>query len=237
VTKNTPFFANYGFHPSFDPQTPSFSTIPRAELYVKELAELSADLSLQIEAAKKSYQEYANRTRMLGPNFTVGDLVWLSSKNVKTNRPCKKLDAKRLGPFPIQEKYSDTVYKLQLPATLAIHPVFHVSLLEPHQTNDIPGRKQPPPPPVITENGEEEFEVQQIVDSKFERGVLKYLIDWVGYGPEEISWQPASHVSAPECVADFHHRYPEKPGPLKQTSSKPSSKPPKRRRSSRVRGG
>jgi hypothetical protein len=54
----------------------------------------------------------------------------LSSKNIKTLRPKKKLDDKYLGPFTITKAYSPLVYKLKLPSTMQAHPVFHISLLE-----------------------------------------------------------------------------------------------------------
>lgn len=99
------------------------------------------------------------------PDFKVGDMVWLNSKNVKTNHPTKKLDYKKLGPFKILEQVNNCSFHLDLPHDVKIHPVFHVSLLECYVADQIPGRTQPPPPPVIIQ-GEEEFEVKEIVDSQ-----------------------------------------------------------------------
>ena len=70
---------------------------------------------------------------------------------------------------------SEVNYKLELPHTMRIHPVFHVSLLTRHQPDLIPGRSQPPPPPVIID-GDEEYEVEEILDSKVEWRQLKYLV-------------------------------------------------------------
>ncbi|MBW0525120.1 hypothetical protein O181_064835 [Austropuccinia psidii MF-1] len=61
-----------------------------------------------------------------------------------------------------------------LPPQASIHPVFHISLLEPVKTSTIPNQHQEPPPPIIIE--EEEWEVSQILDSKLKRRKLWYLV-------------------------------------------------------------
>ena len=51
--------------------------------------------------------------------------------------------------------------KLDLPHSMKLHPVFHVSLLEPYVDNKIPGRSQSPPPPMEI-NGENEWIVKEV---------------------------------------------------------------------------
>ena len=52
-------------------------------------------------------------------------------KNITTKRPNDKLDFKKLGLFVISKKISENNYKLSLPKTMCIHPIFHIFLLEP----------------------------------------------------------------------------------------------------------
>jgi len=101
----------------------------------------------------------------------------------------------------------------------AIHPAFHVSQLEPFTPNTIPNRIQPPPLPVIID-GEPEFEISKILDSKIDKCCrackLLYLVCWEGYEgtDEETSWILASELRhALDLLADFHASYPLKPGP------------------------
>ncbi|MBW0576353.1 hypothetical protein O181_116068 [Austropuccinia psidii MF-1] len=102
-------------------------------------------------------------------------MVWLSSKNIESTIPTKKLSERWLGPFPMLKKVSIHAYHLKLPSQwTSIHPVFHISLLEPVKTSTIPNRNQEPPPPIIIEE-EDEWEVSQILDSKLKRGKLWYL--------------------------------------------------------------
>ena len=55
------------------------------------------------------------------------------ARNIQTKRNCcDKLDVKKLGPFPIEQKLNNNAYDLELPTTYRIHNVLHVSLLSPY---------------------------------------------------------------------------------------------------------
>jgi len=102
----------------------------------------------------------------------------------------------------------------------AVHPIFHVSMLEPSIPNTIPDRVQTPPPPVMVD-GEPEYEISEILDSKLDNRQclckLLYLVKWSGYEgtDDETSWLLATELgNAPELINHFHHQYPHKPGPL-----------------------
>ena len=131
--------------------------------------------------------------------------------------PSKKLDYQHLGPFPIVEMVSLHVARLRLLLALQrIHPVFHVSLLQPASPSSIPNRMNKPPPPLEL-NDSNEYEVQRILDSKVDlhrkgSGLL-YLVEWLGFDDtaESTSWEPAKNVqSAPDLVRAFHRAYPDK---------------------------
>ena len=69
-------------------------------------------------------------------------------------------------------------------------------------------------PAVLTPDGEEEYEVERILVSRMMRRKLEYYVTWKGYGAEENSWEPKTHLAnAPEKVAEFHRLHPEAPGP------------------------
>ncbi|KAF8759770.1 reverse transcriptase [Rhizoctonia solani] len=71
---------------------------------------------------------------------------------------------------------------------MKIHDVFYVGLLS--KVHESPNQPLPERPPPETIEGEEEYEVEQIIDSKKQRGKWFYLIKWKGYGPEDNSWEP-----------------------------------------------
>ncbi|XP_077113871.1 chromobox protein homolog 5-like [Ranitomeya variabilis] len=74
------------------------------------------------------------------------------------------------------------------------------------------GRVVPHPQPVVID-GQEQFVVEEIVDSRIRRNRLQYLIRWQGYPPEEDSWEPVENINAQQKIYRFHQRFPEKPGP------------------------
>ena len=91
---------------------------------------------------------------------------------------------------------------------MRIHPVFHVSLLEPWVPSSMLGRVVPHPPPLELID-DPEFEVEAILDSKIMRNKLYYLVDWLGYSPSHRTWEPIENLNnAPELVTEFHQHYP-----------------------------
>jgi hypothetical protein len=170
-----------------------------------------------MKAAQARYEDQANKTRRPARRFTEGQSVWLDARNIKTLRPQKKLDWKNLGPFRIRKVVSPYAYELELPPVMRIHPVFHVSLLKPAVQDPLPSQRPEPPPPVEVD-GLEEWEVEEVIDSRYDRRGrggrprLKYTVKWVGYDePTEI---PADYLeNAQEAIRTFHRRYPHKPGP------------------------
>jgi hypothetical protein len=70
------------------------------------------------------------------------------------------------GPFRILKSVGKRAYKLALPSSMKIHPVFHVSLLHPAADDPFPGQNHEEQPPPITIDGEDEYEVEEILDSR-----------------------------------------------------------------------
>jgi Chromo (CHRromatin Organisation MOdifier) domain len=93
---------------------------------------------------------------------------------------------------------------------MKIHSVFHVSLLEPYIPNTLPSRRnQTPPPTIVNQDGQEEYEVAKILDSRTRRRRLQYFDDWVGYDASERSWVSASDFyNDNSLVIDFEKIWP-----------------------------
>ncbi|XP_073485045.1 protein FAM200C-like [Aquarana catesbeiana] len=109
------------------------------------------------EYNKKMYDRKKRGELMLEP----GSQVWLSTVNLKMTCPSRKLGPKFIGPFSVKRKINDVTYELDLPNTLKVHPVFHVSLLKPVTPNSFLGRNTGPPEPIIINNEEEERDGSQ----------------------------------------------------------------------------
>ena len=90
-----------------------------------------------------------------------------------------------------------------------IHPIFHVSLLEPHVANTFLGRNVAPP---LHVDGLPQSEVHKILDSNFRRRKPHNFVDWVGYTVSERSWEPAINLLNAKLAIDaFHLEFPLKP--------------------------
>ena len=147
-------------------------------------------------------------------------------------RPSKKLSEKYLGPYEIIAQPGSQSFTLHLPETMkAIHPVFHISMLELATPNTFQQRFEPLPAPMIVD-GEPEYEISKIVDSKIDcwrACKLLYKVIWLGYEDtdNDSEWLPATELEhAKELVNDFHLKYPAKLEPLQpwyhySTSSTP----------------
>ncbi len=111
---------------------------------------------------KTQYDKRKHPTR----NLQVGECVWLDSTNLNLPRPKNKLDDKRVGPFEIVEKTGASAYKLKLPPHWKIHPRFNKKLLTPYVPPAFPNQELPPPPLLDLINDEEEFEIEEVLNSR-----------------------------------------------------------------------
>jgi hypothetical protein len=83
------------------------------------------------------------------------------------------------GPYEILEQIGHS-FKLKLSASMKIHPVFHAKKLWKDAGNPLPGQANLEPAPLELEDGNEEYEVQEVLAVKLVRGKLKYRIQWKG---------------------------------------------------------
>ena len=206
----SPFEALFGEKLSWEDAVREEKTtdIPAARKRALNLAAMRKLLEKRLTKAVAAQAKHYN-SKHKPRKYNVGDLVYLNSRNIESTRPSKKLDWKFYGPYKVIEPVGKQAYKLNLPQTMKIHNVFHVSLLEPcdgaHEGN------VPPPPPINVE-GEDEYEVEEILDSRSHYGKLQYFVKWMGYPHSENQWLSEEDVAGSKDLVDLFHRlYPEKP--------------------------
>jgi len=145
----SPFYANYGFHPTaMDPATTE-PLNPTSMAYAHWMRTVHDASRKGLEEAQERMRRYTDPRQKPPPAYQVGDLVMLSGGNIKTRHPSKKLDHKNHGPFQIENIVSPLAVRLTLPRKWKIHNVFHVSLLEPYRTSE--HRVPPDPSKVLRE--------------------------------------------------------------------------------------
>jgi transposase InsO family protein len=212
TTGFTPFYLNYGINPHTPLSlvadvAPEISNPTASELHAQwRLALEQAQVSMRL--AQDTQAAYADIKRSKSPSYALGAKVMLNTAHINfKHAPSDKLTPRFIGPFKIKSQVSALAYKLDLPRSMKIHPVFHVSLLKPYHEDPI-NPAPIPPLPVIASDDEEEYEVEQILAKRTGRAnKVYYLVRYKGYGPEEDEYLPLSHLKhCKELIADFESK-------------------------------
>ena len=137
TTGLSPFYANKGYHLNLFIHPERDVASIRAQDYAVDLNELHRQLRSHISDMQKQYSASANKCQTLPLDFKIGDKVFVKSDNIRTTQPSKKFTEKFLGPFEILAQVGSVSFTLRLPDSMrSIHPIFHVSMLEPSTPNE-----------------------------------------------------------------------------------------------------
>jgi hypothetical protein len=183
----TSFKLMNGIAPIAVPTAFEHTKFPIVEERIKQLQK---DREEALAAHELARRRMAERRKDKFQPFTVGQKVWLDTRNLKT-RYHKKMAPKREGPFEIEEKLGPLTYRLKLPATWRIHNVFHAVLLMPYTETEIHGPNFTRPPPDI-DNDEERWEIETILNHRKRGRGYQYYVKWKGYDITEATWEPAT---------------------------------------------
>ena len=143
--------------------------VPEARKKAIDLAAMRGKLEAQVKKTVEQQAKYYN-AKHKPQSYKIGDMVYLNSKNINLMRPSKKLNYKYYGPYEVELPIKKQVYCLWLSPSIKIHNVFHVSLLEPYNVQS--GSALLPLLPIIVNEGEKEYEVEEILDSQLHYGKL-----------------------------------------------------------------
>jgi len=180
-----------------------------AEKFVEKMKEIQEEAKAALGKAQENMRKYADRKRLDVEEYKVGDLVMLSTKDLKyqmVGRRTEKLTERFVGPYKVKEIISSNAVKLELPSTVKIYPVVNVSRIR-RYVGQVKGQKKEQPLPVIIE-GEEEWEVERILNKRRIRGKDKYLVRWKGFTAESDTWEGRENLeNAKEAIEEFEKEY------------------------------
>ena len=184
TTGVSPFFATC----SYDPLIAVYPDAEVTDLCAKHFAmnfdKIHKFLCNCMKDAQDTMQKYTNQDCMQPPPFWIRDHVFVHIDHICTNCTTHKLAEKKISPFPIISQPSPMSFTLHLPSTIHIHPVFHISQLEPKHPNTFKDCEQPPPPALIVDR-KPEYLIERIIDSKYNcvrcQCQLLYHIKWTSY--------------------------------------------------------
>ena len=215
VTTDSPFGITHSYSPRLRMELVDVSA-PVA----KDFAAIFNKVIAALEKAKIMMKSQADKHRSTTPVYTIGDQVWLSTENLcMLNRTLKKLTERWIGPYEISSVMPNAV-ELKLSKSLRIHPVVNISRVKLY-LGPLPGQPVSCPGPIhVTEDCDEEYEVDTIIDSRIYKGKLQYLVHWKGYDESERTWEPVSNLkNSPEIVEQFHKSHPSAPRRLWMTQA------------------
>ena len=215
VTTNSPFGITRSYSPRLGMEPVDVSA-PAA----KDFMAIFTKVIAASERAKITMKSQANKHCSTAPIYKIGDQVWLSTDNLRMlNRASKKLTERWIGPYEISSVMPNAV-ELKLPKTLRIHPVVNISWVK-FYLGPLPGQPISHPGLIhVTEDRDEEYEVDAINDSRIYEGKLQYLMHWKGYDESERTWEPVSNLkNSPEIVEQFHKPHPSAPRRLRMTQA------------------
>ena len=212
-TGSSPFYLLYGFNPDIHYEVEDDSAeerIPAAKDRIKHLHEMRQALTERLKHASSKQAEYYNKKHK-PMEYHVGDLVMLSTRNLKQKRPSKKMSHKFVGPFRVEDKVGAQAYRLTLPTSYRIHNTFHVSLLEKyhHRAGDQVAEQMMQAPDLIDD--EEQWEIEEILGRTGGKKGIWYKVKWLNWGDAYNQWLPAEELeNAPDLVRKFDEQAPRK---------------------------
>ena len=121
------------------------------------MKEIQEEARAALEKVQEEMKKYIDRKRKEVNDYKVGDLVILSTKDLKyqmVGRRTEKLTERFVGPYKVKKIVSLNAVELELPNTIKIHPVVNVSRIC-RYVGQVGGQEREQPAPVII-NGEEE---------------------------------------------------------------------------------
>jgi len=148
-----------------------------AEKFVTKMKEIQEEAKAALGKVQEEMKKYTDRKRGDVDKYKVEDLVMLSTKDLKyqmVGRRTEKLTERFVGPYRIKKIVSSNTVELELPSTIKIHLVVNVSRIQ-RYVGQVEGQRKEQPAPVVIE-GEEEWEVERILNKQWIRGKDKYLV-------------------------------------------------------------
>jgi hypothetical protein len=215
ATGISPFFANYGRYPGCTNPSTTPTNDDTQEGYINHIVSVQGLVTRNLKATQEEMKKYANIKRKDAPEFKIGDLVMLDGRHIQTRRLKVKLDHKKHIPFAIEKVVSPIAMRLSLPRKWKIYNTFQVSLLEPYNNGT-----RPPPDllRIIDESadieGNEEWEIEEILSSRKVKGKVLYRVKWKGYPlKKDHTEEPYESfiVGGLQSLQKFHSRNPGMP--------------------------
>jgi len=176
-TKVLPFMANNGQNPRMGFEMRKKGKVIRAEEFAAKMKKIQEEAQTTLRKTQEEIKKQADRHKGEVEEYKVGDMVLLSTKDLKwqmIGRRMDKLTERFVGPYRVKGIVSSNAIELDLPSSVRIHPVVNVSRI--HRYRDQVKGQKVTPPPLVEIQGEIEYEVEKILSKRKRYGKVEYLV-------------------------------------------------------------
>jgi len=135
--------------------------------FVERMKEIQEEARAALKKAQEEMKQYADRKRREEDKYQKGDLVILSTKDLKwqmKERRMEKLTEQFVSPYKVKRVVSTNAIELELPLTIKIYPVVNISRVRLYKPQ-IKSQRAVPLQSVVIDR-EEEYEVEKILNKR-----------------------------------------------------------------------
>jgi len=211
TTQILPFEASYGLSLRIGFEGRRGKRFKVAEEFVQRMRQAQEEVKVALGKAQEEMKRYVDRKRREAVEFKVGNLVLLSTKDLKwqmKGRRLEKLMEWFIGPYKVKSIILVNAVELDLLPTVKIYPVVNISGLQMYKLQ-VEGQKVMVLAPVIVE-GEKEYKVVKILNKRKIWRKDRFLVQWKGYMVEADTWERRENLeNAKELVEEFEREFEE----------------------------
>ncbi len=214
---STSFFLNKDFHScmSFELDVSEYESF-RERLQTTKVKNISEYMNKTLKFARESLVKTQEQIMKQVNNhrkevdYKIESKMFLNERNIITARSFKKLNDKMLNSFTNLDLI-DSSYKLKLSESMHVHDVFYSDLLRSVVDDFLPDQKNELSDSIVI-NDEDEWKIDDILNSRWYRRRLQYRVKWNDYD-NDLNWYNADDnefMNAQKIVDDFHIQYSNK---------------------------
>lgn len=192
----SPFMALYGYEPRhFGISPASAISTPDLATWLRDREAITALIKQHLTRSRLRMKIQADKKRS-ERSFEVGDLIFLKlqpyAQSSLATRANQKLSYKFFGPYRVLARVGQVAYKLDLPESSSIHPVFHVSQLK----LAVPSTVQ------VTPNVPDDIELPRVPEKVLQRRMYtrglrprrQVLIKWSRWPESLATWEDLDNL-------------------------------------------
>jgi hypothetical protein len=213
------FMTNYEFEPRMSFDSPKSETSNRLSVKERVLTQKTITIiekmkniwdfiKKKLANTQEMQKKYADRHRTFSSEYKLEDMIWLFIKNIRIERSFRKLNHKWIESYKIKKLLKD-VCQLDLSLSMKIHDTFHISLLRLAATDLLTDQIQSSSFSIVIDE-EEEYEVNDILDSRYHYERLQYKVVWTDHSSDRAWYSAENFEHFKNILKNYHQRYSEK---------------------------